>query len=87
MSAKVPRAPRAGEAPDALRRIAALRSALGREGSRPDRVWAFPCMQVSCVLGGVGSMLLAASALVRLAPRCLFSQLVVALYGSLPWGG
>lgn len=84
---EVPRAPKAEDVPDALRRMDLLRrKACGdTEGHAGRRE--FPFAPVSCVLAGSGMLLLAVSLAVELAPRSLFSRLLVLLCGALPFGG
>lgn len=87
MSVKVPRAPRAEDAPEVLARMNMLRVKL-RSGGRSSRGRdSLSFGPVICVLAGTGVLFMAAALLLRLAPQSPFAQLVIALCARLPFGG
>lgn len=83
----VPRAPKAGEAPEEIRRMKWLRSRLASGQHRVRQHDSFSFGPAICVFTGTGVLLLGLSLLLELAPQSPFAQLVVVLCARLPFGG
>lgn len=87
MSVRVPRAPRAHEAPDALARMRALRQrTLLSEGTARERE-PLSFGPAICVFSGTGILLLAVAAVIEFSPQSPLALLFVALCARLPFGG
>lgn len=86
MGVKVPRAPRAEDAPEALSRIHEI-VVKTHSDDRSSSGSSLPLGPLACLLAGCGVLFMAAALMLRLAPQSLFSQLVVALCAKLPFGG
>lgn len=86
MSIKVPRAPRADEAPDAVRRMGALREAV-RAGKRTGSGRGeLPVVPIACGFAGLGALLVILSVGIELWPRSLLAQFLVVLCKGLAVG-
>lgn len=87
MSVKVPRAPRAADAPDALARVNRLRARLESRGRSPMRRESSSLGPAICVFAGTGLIFIVVAMLVEAMPSSPLAQLLVAVYASLPFGG
>lgn len=87
MGVKVPRAPRAEDAPEALSRIREIVVKTHSDGRSSPGRGSLSLGPIACLLAGCGVLSMAAAAMLRLAPQSLFSQLIIALCATLPFGG
>lgn len=87
MSVKVPRAPRAEDAPAALDRIKELRARVLSKSRSPRGRESLSFGPAICVFAGTGLLFLAAALFVELMPSSTFAQLLVMFCARLPFGG